>query len=284
MDIDRARTFLEIVHSGSFLKAAERLHVTQTTISARVRTLEDELGRKLFMRNRNGAKLTGAGVEFERYAQMFVQVWERAKDQLSLPSACDGIVSLGAEPSLWDPLLVDWMCAMKVGAPQFAVRGHIGTPSQLVDELRTGVLDAALLYSPILDPGFRVELLLEDQLVLVRSTENEPHKRPVDEYIHVDWGPAFAAQHHVRSPYSGEARTYVDFGPLGLNYLCKAGGAGYFRLSTVVPLIEERKLEIILDAPRFTYPAYAVFLENIDQRAELRVALQLLQGLLVSNR
>ncbi|MEI9401657.1 LysR family transcriptional regulator [Mesorhizobium argentiipisi] len=56
MDIDRARTFLEIVHSGSFLKAADRLHVTQTTVSARIRTLEEELGRRLFIRNRNGAR------------------------------------------------------------------------------------------------------------------------------------------------------------------------------------------------------------------------------------
>ena len=60
MDIDRARTFLEIVHTGSFLKAADRLHVTQTTVSARIRTLEEELGRRLFDRNRNGATLTAA--------------------------------------------------------------------------------------------------------------------------------------------------------------------------------------------------------------------------------
>ncbi len=47
MDVDRARTFLEIVHTGSFLKASDRLHVTQTTVSARIRTLEEELGRQL---------------------------------------------------------------------------------------------------------------------------------------------------------------------------------------------------------------------------------------------
>ena len=58
VDIDRARTFLEIVHTGSFLKAAERLHVTQTTVSARVRMLEEELGRRLFIRNRNGATVS----------------------------------------------------------------------------------------------------------------------------------------------------------------------------------------------------------------------------------
>jgi len=282
MDLDRARTFLEIVHSGSFLKAAERLHVTQTTVSARIRTLEDELGRKLFVRNRNGAKLTAAGAEFERFAQMFVQVWERARHQLALPPERDGIVSLGAEPSLWEPLLVDWMSAMKTEAPQFVVRGHIGTPNQLMDELRNGVLDVALLYSPSLDPGFKVELLVEDQLVLVRSTENGPDRRGPEEYIHVDWGPAFTAQHHARSPYSGEPGTYVNFGPLGLSYLRKTGGVGYFRHSTVAPLIAEQQLEIVSDAPRFTYPAYAVFPEDVEQRSELRVALKMLRRILAS--
>ena len=76
VDVDRARTFLEIIHTGSFLKAADRLHVTQTTVSARIRTLEQSLGNRLFVRSRNGVTLTAAGREFERYAQSFVQVWE----------------------------------------------------------------------------------------------------------------------------------------------------------------------------------------------------------------
>ena len=109
MDIDRARTFLEIVHSGSFLKAADRLHVTQTTVSARIRTLEDVLGRQLFIRNRNGAQLTPAGREFERYAQSFVQIWERARHQLAIPSGRTSVVALGGELSLWDPMLLDWL-------------------------------------------------------------------------------------------------------------------------------------------------------------------------------
>ncbi len=68
MDINLARTFLEIVETGSFLRAAERLHVTQTAVSARVRTLEELLGRKLFVRNKSGATLTPAGVRFRRSA------------------------------------------------------------------------------------------------------------------------------------------------------------------------------------------------------------------------
>ena len=58
MDLALARTFLEIAGSGSFVRAAERLHVTQTAVSARMRALEELLGQRLFVRNKSGATLT----------------------------------------------------------------------------------------------------------------------------------------------------------------------------------------------------------------------------------
>ena len=51
MDIELARTFLQIVRSGSLVAAAEHLHLTQTAISARVQNLESQLNCKLFVRN-----------------------------------------------------------------------------------------------------------------------------------------------------------------------------------------------------------------------------------------
>jgi DNA-binding transcriptional LysR family regulator len=124
MDVNRARTFLEIVRSGSFLKAAERLNVTQTTVSARIRTLEEEIGRQLFIRNRNGARLTPAGQEFERFAQSFVQVWERARHQLSIPEGRISIVAVGGELTLWNPLLIDWLVWMKRTKPEIAIHAY----------------------------------------------------------------------------------------------------------------------------------------------------------------
>ena len=50
MDIELARTFIEIVSTGSFIRASERLNVAQTTVSARIRSLEQQLGRPLFIR------------------------------------------------------------------------------------------------------------------------------------------------------------------------------------------------------------------------------------------
>jgi len=273
MDIDRARTFLEIVHCGSFLRAADRLHVTQTTVSARIRTLEEELGRQLFARNRNGAQLTPAGREFERFAQSFVQVWERARHQLALPAGRTGAVALGGELSLWNPLLLDWLVYMRKARPQIAVHAHVGVPDQLLEQLRTGVLDIAVLYAPKLLPGFRVELLQEEQLVLVRTPAAGGEAASGLDYVYVDWGPLFAVQHGAGSPAFGEPGVLVGLGPLGLSYILRAGGMGYFRKGAVTPHVEAGELELVEGAPEFTYPAYAVYAEAGENRPEMQDAL-----------
>jgi DNA-binding transcriptional LysR family regulator len=87
MDIMQARTFLEISDTGSFVAAAARLHITQTAVSARIRALEEQLGRRLFVRNKAGARLTPAGERFLRHARTLVQVWDRARLQVALPVA-----------------------------------------------------------------------------------------------------------------------------------------------------------------------------------------------------
>ena len=272
MDIDRARTFLEIVHSGSFLKAADRLHVTQTTVSARIRTLEEELGRQLFIRNRNGAQLTPSGREFERFAQSFVQIWERARHQLAIPSGRTSVVALGGELSLWNPLLLDWLVWMKKAKPEIAIHAQVGVPDQLLDQLRTGVLDIAVLYAPKLLPGFKVELLVEEQLVLVRTRNEEPAS--AKDYVYVDWGPLFAAQHDASSTAFGEPGLLVGLGPLGLSYILRAGGMGYFRRGAAAPHIDSGELEIVQGAPEFTYPAYAVYPEASETRTDIQEALR----------
>src|SRR6218665_193358 len=101
MDIAGARTFLEIVKTGSFIGAAANLHLTQTAVSARIRVLERELDRPLFIRNKAGARLTPAGEQFMRYATTLVQVWERARHQVALPTGRERSVTIGGEHSLW---------------------------------------------------------------------------------------------------------------------------------------------------------------------------------------
>lgn len=69
----------------------------------------------------------------------------------------------------------------------------------------------------------------------------------------------------------------VGLGPLGLNYILRAGGMGYFRRGIVRPFVEAGQLEIVKGARECTYPAYAVYEESGEQRGELRDALQTLK-------
>ena len=73
MDISLARTFLEVVRSGSLIAASEQLHVTQAAVTARIQSLESQLNCRLFVRNRGGARLTRDGtVIAHRFAHVTV--------------------------------------------------------------------------------------------------------------------------------------------------------------------------------------------------------------------
>jgi len=274
MDVVRVRTFLEIVRGGSFLAAAERLHVTQTTISARIRTLEDELGQQLFIRNRSGARMTHAGEDFRPHAESFVQVWERATHQLAVPEGRTSVIAIGGELTLWDPLLLDWLVQMRSTEPDIAVRTHVAQPDRLMHQVRIGVLDLAVMYTPRLEPGLVVDQLLEEKLVLVRSL----HKCS-DEYVYVGWGPQFAAMHEASFPVVRQPGLFVGLGPLGLNYILRAGGCGYFRSRVVAPFVQSGELEIVEDAPQFSYPAYVVSSQTAAESGSTEQALKVLHDI-----
>lgn len=263
MDITLARTFLEIAAAGSFQRAAERLHVTQTAVSARVRTLEDLLGRKLFSRNKSGASLTSAGEQFMRYAQTLVQVWERARHQVAVPPGRRAVVTVGGELSLWNPLLLDWLIWMRQAAPQLALRAEVGLPESLVNQVAEGILDIAVVYAPQQRPGLKIELLIEEKLVLVTTSRRGQAQRATD-YVFVDWGPDFAARHNLAFPQLSNAGTFVGLGPLGLQYILEAGGSGYFRMNVVRPYLASGQLRLVPGAAEFAYPAHAVFSEEAD--------------------
>jgi DNA-binding transcriptional LysR family regulator len=257
VDIGLARTFLEVVSTGSFVGAAERLNLTQTAISARVRLLEEQIGRRLFVRNRAGARLTPAGERFRHHAATLVQVWERARAQVALPPGRANLVGIGSEFSLWNPLFADWLLWMRRESPDIAIHAEVDIPSRLLDRVQDGSLDVAVLYNPPSRPELVLELITEEKLVLVTTAEDGV-LRPED-YVYVDWGEPFAASHETAFPELANAAVSISLGPLALSYLLAVGGAGYFRSAIVRPYLESQQLYRVENAPEFSYSIYAVY-------------------------
>ncbi len=273
MDIELARTFLAIVSAGSFVRAADRLHVSQTTVSARIRILEEQLRRPLFIRNKSGATLTPAGEHFLRHAPALVQLWERARHQVAVPSGRRDILAIGCENSLWDPLLLRWLLWMRRACPDVALRAQVGGPERVIGQVVEGIVDIGVVYAPRYRAGLRVELLTEERLVMVRATRAKP---AADDYVQVDWGQDLSLHQAMAQAGQPEAGLVVDLGPLGLGYILEAGGQGYFRLGAVKPHLDAGRLALVPEAPEFPYPAYAIFSEG---RGDLDLLEQALEGL-----
>ncbi|WJT00671.1 LysR family transcriptional regulator [Novosphingobium humi] len=281
MDIGIARTFLEVVKTGSFVGAANNLNLTQTAVSARIRVLEEQLERPVFIRNKAGAKLTPAGEQFQRFATTLVQVWARAQRAVALPPGRQTVVTIGAELSLWSPLLRHWLIWMRRECPDIAVSTQIDTADRLMEQVQDGTLDVAVLYAAPSRPGIVAELLFEEKLVLVRTTPTSVELTPED-HVQIDWGEEFAASYQAAFPDQPNAVMSISYGPLALEYILAAGGSGYFRKGFIRPYLEEGRLILVPGSPEFSHSAYAVHSSRADAgvmdrvRAGLRAAAQII--------
>lgn len=263
MHLELAQTFLAVASAGSFVRAAERMHVTQAAVGARVHALEEELGRRLFVRNKAGARLTTAGQEFMPFATQLVQVWERARHQVALRPGRDAVLSVGGEYSLWSALLLNWLITMRRSRPAVALRTDVNMPDRLLDRVQNGSLDIAILYSPQTRPGVQVAPVLEEDLIAVTSSPKTKSLNEED-YVFVDWGPDFTAQHDAVFPGLRDAGLSVGLGPLALRYILTAGGSGYFRRRAVRRYLKSGRLYRVKGTPVFSYSAYAAFSDRTE--------------------
>lgn len=264
VDIGIARTFLEIVKAGSFVGAAANLNLTQTAVSARIRVLEDQLNCAVFVRNKAGARLTPEGEQFHRFATSLVQVWARAQRAVALPPGRETVVTIGAELSLWSPLLKEWLLWMRREAPDIAIRTTIDSSQRLIGQVQDGSLDLAVIYAAPSLPGLIAELLFEEKLVLVRTT---PVTTPLggEDHVQIDWGEEFAASHQAAFPDQPKAVLSISHGPLALDYILEAGGSGYFRKGFIRKHLDEGRLALVPGSPQFSYSAYVVHSAKADQ-------------------
>ncbi|MGD8618672.1 MAG: LysR family transcriptional regulator [Gammaproteobacteria bacterium] len=276
MDIEQARTFLAIAAHGSFLEAAGRLHVTQSTVSARIQHLEADLGARLFVRNRAGASLTPAGRRFLQHAKTLVLTVEQARHDVGLPSRYRASIRVGGRIALWEGFLPDWVGWMRKAASDVSIRSEIGFEEDLMRRLVEGTLDIALMYTPSHAPGLVVEHLFDETLVLVSSRADT--RWPDDDYIYVEWGPGFYAKHRESYPDLERPPQVVNIGWLGVQLILANGGCCFLPIRMAQAFIDVGRLFQVRGGPEFTHPAYMVFPREADSEV-LRLALHGLREL-----
>lgn len=258
MDTELARTFLAVVSAGNFVSAAERLHVTQSTVSARIHTLEGTLGCTLFVRNKGGTTLTAAGRHFQKHASTLVRTVEQARHEVGVAKGFRASLTIGARFGLWEQFLLRLIPMLLKDAPDISVRAEVGLESDLMQGLVEGRLDIAVLYTPESRPGLRVERLFDDRLVFV-STDEAARPEPGPAYVYVDWGPEFFARHAARFPDFFGSALSSNIGWLGLQHVLENGGSGYFPVRLVRPHLQSGRLTMLSGGADFMLSAYVVY-------------------------
>ena len=276
MDTELARTFLAVATSGNFVAAASRLHVTQSTVSARIQTLETTLGARLLQRGRNGAVLTAAGKRFLRHAKNLVRTLEQARHDVGLPQGYRDVLTISGRIALWEGFLPHWVAWMRDVAPDVSLRLEIGFEADIMQGLIEATVDLGVMYTPASRPGLVVERLFDETLLLV--THDLKRDWFDAGYIHIDWGPEFHAQFSEHYPDVAPPALTANIGWLGVQQVLNFGGSGYFPLRLIRQHLEAGRLWRVPDSPRFKLPAYVVFARDAES-ATLQQALDGLRSM-----
>lgn len=276
MDTELARTFLVVVATGSFVDAAHKLHITQSTVSARIQRLEEHLGAELFTRNKSGTVLTAAGRQFQRHAASLIRIVEQARQEIGVVTGFRATLTIGGRIGLWEDLLLRWLSSFVGIHPEIAVRAVVGFEEDLMQGLIEGRIDAAVMYTPQARPGLKVELLLEEQLVMV-STRRDAASEPEDDYIYIDWGAEFFGHHSLAFPNFSGARVAMNVGWLGLQHMLARGGTGYFPARLIRESEALGTLHRVANTPEFRIQAYLCFPSRIESEA-LGLALETIRA------
>ncbi len=169
MKLSQLEAFRWIARLSSFRGAAERLHVTQPTISLRIRELESELGVSLFERGHDGTRLTADGAVMLRYVEQGMEVFEAMRERLRTHDPLRGMLRLGTSDMFAMSYLPQIVETLETAYPQLRIELRVANSVILADLLNANQLDLAFLVDPDVRDHVSVEPLKLQEVAWMTS-------------------------------------------------------------------------------------------------------------------
>ena len=278
MDTEHLRTFLEVARTRHFGKAADNLYVTQSAVSARIRSLESTLGVELFTRKRHDLQLTSSGKRLLTHAELIVGAWTRARQESGLAPEYKDILVVGGLFDLWTVLLDSWLAALTENLLDVVVTAEAHTSEVLVRRLVDGLVDLAILFEPPRVPDYTVREICALDLVLVSSRRGLTCRQALSEgFVSIDWGQSFSHEISRRFPDIPLSSVRAGHGMIGYSYMIRRGGAGYLPESMIKSDLDAGILHRVEDAPAFQRPVYVLYHAASPREDTIKAAISLLE-------
>lgn len=279
MQVDLIETFLDLMETRSFNRTAERLNITQSTVSHRVKALEAQFNRKLFTRNKGGTVPTAAGLRFLDYAKALQNQWHEATRAVSSAGALERSMRLGIQHDLAEAFAGAWLATIRQELPTTEIYMEADYSNQMNRDLGAGDLDLALLYTPHYLPDLHYERIGDLHYVMVSSDAAWLADIRIETYVQAIYSPAFDRAHRLALPHLSAAPVASGQNMAITMLLHSLGGAAYVTVATADRLVQSGRATVVADAPvipQAVYAATSLRTRHAHQHRKIIAAMQAL--------
>lgn len=257
MQVELIETFLDLMESRSFNRTAERLNLTQSTVSHRVKALEAQFNRKLFTRNKGGTVPTAAGLRFLDYAKALQNQWHEATRAVTNAGALERSMRLGVQHDLAEAFAGEWMATIRREMPGIEIYMEADYSNQMNRDLGAGDLDLAILYTPHYLPDLYYERIGDLHYVMVSTEAQTLAEVRSESYIRSSYSPGFDRAHRLALPHLSAALLAAGQNMAITRLLCTLGGSAYVTAATAERLADAGFAARVHDAPVIAQTVYA---------------------------
>lgn len=170
MDLDHLRTFLAVKEHASFTRAAQARQMSQSTISFHIKSLENELGRQLFERKRDGIILTAEGETFRAFAHQVLELQAQTRDRLhAMGTGARGHLTIAASTVPAEYLLPPILVNLAELYPRVTVSVNVLDSSACLAQLEAGSCELALVGAQVRSPALVSHVFARDAIVLASA-------------------------------------------------------------------------------------------------------------------
>ena len=180
MELSQLRMVKAVCDTGSIARAAETLHCVPSNVTARLKSLERELGTSLFFREGRGLRVSPAGQIFLEYATRILSLTEEARRAIAPSNAPSGPLRIGAIESSATGRLPQLLAKYHAQYPQVLLELSTGTWAQLLEDIRQHRLDAAIVAVDVERPGLKRAVMYREDLVLIAADSLGPLRSAAD--------------------------------------------------------------------------------------------------------
>ena len=179
MNFRQLQTFVQIVRLGSFAAAAKKLNATQSTISARIHELEQDLGVVLFDRSQRKATVTAKGRELIGYAERALALQDDIRQHIGPSEGLSGLVRVGVAELVAMTWLPHFAATLRERYPQITLELDISLTSPLRARLISGDLDIAFIPGRAFDVGLTTRSVGSVEFTWMAGKDFRPPERPL---------------------------------------------------------------------------------------------------------